>query len=271
MFFRLIKNFLKRYSYIRRFYYRFKKKYLKIIDSLLFFFYKISSSGFKSIREDFIIRVHPTCYRISYKPFIIGNVKKELDNFIKYCHNGMVLLDVGAQFGIFSLTALNYGANKVLAFDPSPQCAKLMKTMRDINKIEKQKFIILRYAIGNYNGEMILKMDNLLGGYQCQHIKGNPIKVQVRTIDSIINEFDIMPTHIKIDVEGSELEVLQGAEKAIGTLKPIIFIEIDLEMLKSRGINPEILYQLLEKKNYKKIFEIEEKNILRQTWKCNDA
>ena len=47
---------------------------------------------------------------------------EELDSFIAHCRRGMVLFDVGAHFGVFSLAALHYGGPDAIAVavDPSP-------------------------------------------------------------------------------------------------------------------------------------------------------
>jgi FkbM family methyltransferase len=62
------------------------------------------------------------------------------------------------------------------------------------------------------------------------------IQIEVRTLDG----FGLVPDFIKIDVEGSELEVLQGAETTLESSRPVLLIEAgdraDIEcFLSARG------------------------------------
>ncbi|HET6992080.1 MAG TPA: FkbM family methyltransferase, partial [Bacteroidia bacterium] len=56
---------------------------------------------------------------------------------------------------------------------------------------------------------------------------------------------------IKIDVEGYEYHVLQGAEKTIENSRPVFFIEVVDDFLKAQGSSAELLVSFLDSKKYK--------------------
>ena len=60
-----------------------------------------------------------------------------------------------------------------------------------------------------------------------------------------------IPDVIKIDVEGSELNVLQGAKNILTQYKPIIFLSVHPEHLKILGQKTIEINNFLEKHEYK--------------------
>ena len=62
------------------------------------------------MRPGWFLVSHPSAYRFAY--FAQQNDPdqvSEFDGFIDKCRPGMVLFDLGAHFGLFSLAALHYG------------------------------------------------------------------------------------------------------------------------------------------------------------------
>ena len=68
------------------------------------------------------------------------------------------------------------------------------------------------------------------------------ISVEVRTIDTICDEYDIKPDFLKIDVEGAELSVLKGAQK---TLKNVQSLMVEVSE------NKEKIVKILKAHNFK--------------------
>ncbi|HVA18536.1 MAG TPA: FkbM family methyltransferase, partial [Candidatus Dormibacteraeota bacterium] len=61
-------------------------------------------------------------------------------------------------------------------------------------------------------------------------------------IDAMTRRFGA-PTHIKIDVEGYEAEVLHGARETLNSCAPLLFVELHNDVLRAEGGDP---YSVLE-------------------------
>ena len=71
------------------------------------------------------------------------------------------------------------------------------------------------------------------------------------TIDALAEQLGARPTHIKIDVEGSEADVLQGGRTTLARNDgPLLFIELHNRMIVERGGIPEHTLALLREFGY---------------------
>lgn len=72
-------------------------------------------------------------------------------------------------------------------------------------------------------------------------------EVEVRSLDSY--EFDNV-SFMKIDVQGYEVSVLNGARRTIAKNRPVIFIEVEDGQLSIYGYKPEDVFSILSELNY---------------------
>jgi hypothetical protein len=75
------------------------------------------------------------------------------------------------------------------------------------------------------------------------------IRTQSIALDSLAEQ--VYPTHVKIDVEGFEEEVLQGGRKTLSRIDgPLLFIELHNQIVCERGGNPRRVLALLGELGY---------------------
>jgi hypothetical protein len=55
--------------------------------------------------------------------------------------------------------------------------------------------------------------------------EGEPVRVPTATLDDAVTSRGLTPTFIKVDVEGGELEVLDGAEETLAH-RPVLLVEV---------------------------------------------
>lgn len=139
-------------------------------------------------------------------------------------------IDVGANCGIYTVLGCTINPNVcVVAVEPvSKICAALAYNVAQNNL--DSKVTILNVALGDSNGMVSFHeaeestMGSLaVGGYQGQ--PGRVIQVKCRTLDSIVEELNIEPDFVKIDVEGFEYLVLSGASRVLSQFRPRIVLE----------------------------------------------
>ncbi len=156
-------------------------------------------------------------------------------------HVGATVLDVGSNIGLFAIMMarqIQYGVTGwVYAFEPSPIVRRDLQRMLACNGIEN--VAVFGQAVSDRCGEAVfldVRTENVTR--ESSHLAevgaedGNSAfpedRVAVETIDldTFIDRYSLCPQLFKIDVEGAEFLVLEGARKSIAKHKPLLVIEI---------------------------------------------
>jgi FkbM family methyltransferase len=165
-------------------------------------------------------------------------------------HEGAQVIDVGANFGLNTIVlAQAVGpTGVVVAVEPLRVIFQQLCGNCFLNGLPN--VLTLNAAVGaepgitemnpvNYFAENWNFGDNQVG-------KGGE-RVQRITLDSLgLTQVSF----IKIDAQGSELEILQGARQTIFTARPVIFIEIEEEQLQKRGATGQQVIDTLKALGY---------------------
>lgn len=129
-----------------------------------------------------------------------------------------VVWDVGAHAGLYSLVAARAGA-EVVAFEPLPENIDWLTRHLELNGLLNSVQVQPR-GLGSTSGHRNFQSDATgLEGHVERRGDG---RVEVLAADDVQAS---RPSVLKIDVEGSELEVLTGAAATIRAARPLIFLE----------------------------------------------
>jgi FkbM family methyltransferase len=146
-------------------------------------------------------------------------------NMTKKNIKNKIVLDVGANWGEFSLLAAQMGAKKVYAFEPVSSAAKNFLKNINLNNMQ-DKIVVIRGALGNKNyfDKIYFKHTADDGARIDLKIPGDRFeKVEIMTLDEFLSKNKIKKVDfIKMDVEGFEENVLIGADKTIKKFKPVL-------------------------------------------------
>ncbi|CAM3598426.1 FkbM family methyltransferase [Brevibacillus invocatus] len=163
-----------------------------------------------------------------------------------------VCLDIGANLGTISLAFSHLAKKgKVYAFEPSNvNYGYLVQTIADnsIRNIEP-----LKLGVFDRNGTISFREVAHGGGWSFIDTKQTDstdsssqitcVRLDDWVITSALERIDI----IKVDVEGSEMEVLQGGAETFRRFDPDLVIEFNLDsMVNNFGKNPLDLFTLLQ-------------------------
>ena len=179
---------------------------------------------------------------------------------IEKCNNKSIFFDVGAHIGLYSLpvSQILKPSGKVIAFEPSNSNYEYL--VKHIQYNQFKNIFPHKLIIGNNNIDEVTFYEHSTYSSPLSGIikrSKNPSdkffatkKAQI-SLDYFCEKNKLIPDVIKIDVEGSELNVLQGAKNILTQYKPIIFLSVHPEHLTILGQKTIEINNFLEKYEYK--------------------
>jgi FkbM family methyltransferase len=156
----------------------------------------------------------------------------------KELKDARLFIDAGAHVGYYTLLASKI-AKEIISIEPNPFNYKLLKFNLRINKIKNA--YALNIAASNYNGETGIFIPKLKGKIATDQSKLDnnisKIKIRVVKLDDLLLKIGKNPDVIKIDVEGSEMQVLEGLQETLRKGVKCLMIEVHSEENKAKAIS----------------------------------
>lgn len=197
---------------------------------------------------------------VSQQVYIAGCLEPNEMAFLdRHLEPGMTMIDVGANEGLFALLAAGkVGATgTVWAFEPSPRERGVLEAA-----LATQPHLRVRVfpvALGNRNGTALLKLaepthagQNTLGAFGYPIGSSGDHPVSMRRLDDLVEENRLDRVDmIKVDVEGAESLVLEGAQKTLNRFRPQLLMEVLDKALRSLGSSTTRLLNQLGAQDYR--------------------
>ncbi|MGC1861958.1 MAG: FkbM family methyltransferase [Methylocystis sp.] len=146
----------------------------------------------------------------------------------KFVTNSSVVWDVGANCGVMAFNAAK--ARQILAIEADPFLAHLIQESVALNGVPVTVVAAAAFShssLAEFSIARRGRASNYLtavGGHTQAAGERSRIVVPTITLDSLLERFD-PPTFIKMDVEGAEVEVLEGAKSILSKARPIFYFE----------------------------------------------
>ena len=160
-----------------------------------------------------------------------------------------VLLDVGANVGMYTIWAAMTAGVSVYAFEPEAQNYALLNKNIFSNNLQ-DRVIAYAAALSDEAGFSDLHLSGFLIGGSC-HSFGEAVDYHLQpsntglrqgcfstTLDAIVESGVLpCPTHIKIDVDGIEHKVIAGADKTLDDARVrSVLVELNTNLVQHRAI-----------------------------------
>jgi FkbM family methyltransferase len=157
-----------------------------------------------------------------------------MKNLIK---RGDTVIDIGSNFGFYTLffSRVVGESGCVYSIEPVPLTFEILSN--NIGKLQLDNVKVLNYAISEKIGIAQMEIPEYGSGgesfYSARLVNRvndtsslRKYSIVTKTLDSLFSDWEREISFIKIDVEGHEWPVIQGAEKVISRFLPALFIEV---------------------------------------------
>lgn len=194
-------------------------------------------TAFAGLKKDTLVRtrdglrfiLRPNDY-IAREIYVAGLYERPFLKFLeKHLCNARTMLDVGANIGNHSVYLSRF-FERVVSFEPNPTALEYLHQHKDLN--DCTNLHICEVGLGKENASLPFLQDpgNNLGMSHFLQETDDPAAatscLSIRIGDEMVEQLGIHDIdYVKIDVEGLELDVLNGLRKTIEQHRPIVTFE----------------------------------------------
>lgn len=160
--------------------------------------------------------------------------------------HGDIVLDCGANIGVYTRHALDRGAKLVVAIEPAPNSLQCLR--RNFEKeIASGRVVVFPKGVWNKDDELQLSISDIWASTAASVVLdrgGKGPKILLTTIDKLVTELKLPQVDfVKMDIEGAEMEALEGAAGTVRRFRPRMAISAEHRLGDPDAI-PKLVHRL---------------------------
>ena len=171
----------------------------------------------------------------------------EQDWIARNVMDGHLVLNIGANVGVHAIVAAKFVGEKgkVIAFECHPEITKLLDLNLIVNKIEN--VVVVSKAIAEFDGEGVLYCSSDNSGdnrlVNSTDLGDLQYEVEVVRLETYLNELDVEPNIVIMDIQGLELPAIRGLGTKLTQGGKILFeftprwVDLNLDIAKHELID----------------------------------
>lgn len=168
---------------------------------------------------------------------------------------GDVFVDAGAYHGWYTLLASRAVGlrGRVIAFEPNPDAFKILTRNLALNGCGNVSALDVALAGVDVSVSLFTTPDDGVAS-SLGKVQGweREVRVSARRLDAVLKEMDIQHvTLLKIDVEGAESDLLNGAAATLTTSRPAVIFEVNPAAARNTGVPEHAAWDLLAGMGYR--------------------
>ncbi len=158
---------------------------------------------------------------------------------------GDIFIDVGGYIGDTAYWAHRKGARKIYSFEPNPQSIALIENNK--KKFNGENVEVVPLGLANAKGQATFNLSDHSAGARIikdrEASNKRVLTIKTTDLDSWCKENNVRPDFIKMDIEGGEVNALEGAMETIKTSKPKLAISLYHKM-EHMTLIPRMIHEL---------------------------
>jgi FkbM family methyltransferase len=170
---------------------------------------------------------------------------------------GDVVVDIGAHLGLMTVIASKLAGKEghVYAFEPTPSTYETLQSVVALN--HAGNVTCCHAAVSAKDGQIDFFLSEDEGSNSNSLLARNqrdrkPVRVKVVSLDAFARENRITRIAVlKIDAEGSELDVLSGADTVLRQHRPLVILAVHPSLIRNNGQEPVAVFDAVAALEYR--------------------